>query len=251
MKRMQYLLAVVLGACMLGGCATTPEAEANNDPFEPVNRVVFDVNHVVDKYVAVPVGEVYSSVTPKPVRTGVHNVLINLSLPVTFVNDILQGNPDRALQTFYRFGINSTLGLAGLFDIAKNVEGVQPHTEDLGQTLGVWGIGEGPYLVLPLIGPSNPRDFAGNFGDAYFDPFFYAEFEGRHAILVTRHTAGLVDGTVATIGNVKALETDPDPYVLMRANYRKRRQDQIENVPNSQAVPVLTPEVLIDDARKP
>ncbi len=250
MTKFHFLPALLLAAVALSGCATTPEEDANNDPFEPVNRVVFDVNHVVDQYVVLPVGEAYNAVVPKPVRHGVHNALLNLSLPVTFANDLLQGNPDRALQTFYRFGVNSTLGLGGLFDVASD-SGVPAHTEDLGQTFGVYGVGEGPYLVLPLIGPSPPRDLVGHFGDAFLDPLFYMQFNGRHGLLVGRHLTGLVDGTAQSVDQIKNMDNSVDPYAVMRSAYRQHRNNEIRNgEPDTQNLPEITPELILDKGRQ-
>jgi phospholipid-binding lipoprotein MlaA len=238
----RFFAAAIFLAVALGGCATTEEQKANNDPFEPVNRVAFKVNHFIDKYVGVPVAEVYVHIVPKPARRGIHNALLNLSIPVTFGNDILQGSPDRALQSFYRFGVNSTLGIGGLFDIASNA-GVPGHTEDFGQTLGVYGLGEGPYLVLPLIGPAPPRDLAGHFVDTFLDPLYYMDFHGRHALLVGRHAAGLVDSRAGAINEIKMLDNSLDPYVAARSAYRQHRENEINNgVPDAAHLPDITNE---------
>jgi phospholipid-binding lipoprotein MlaA len=237
MATRRFLALLILAGAALGGCATTDEAKTNNDPFEPVNRVMFTANHYVDKYVGVPVAEVYVHVIPKPARRGIHNVLLNLGSPVTLGNDILQGSPDRALQTFYRFGVNSTLGIGGLFDIAS-ASGVPGHSEDFGQTLGVYGVGEGPYLVLPLVGPSPPRDLAGHFVDVFMDPLYYMDFNGRHALLVGRHAAGLVDGRAQAITEIKMLDNSLDPYVAARSAYRQHRDNEIRNgVPDVSHLP--------------
>jgi phospholipid-binding lipoprotein MlaA len=230
MRSSHLLIAVVLScATALGGCATTQEEKDNNDPIEPVNRVMFDVNFAITRYVGVPVASVYTAVVPKPVRLGVHNALNNLSAPVTFGNDVLQVQPKRALQTFYRFGLNSTLGLGGFFDVASSLGGVPRHTEDFGQTLGYYGVGEGPYLVLPLVGPSPPRDLAGHFADAFLDPLYYLDFSGRHALLVGRHIAGLVDGQAQSADAVKQIEASADPYAAARSAYRQHRDAEIRN----------------------
>lgn len=222
------IIAVVLACAALGGCATTQEQKDNNDPFEPVNRVMFDVNYKVEKYVGVPVAEVYVHVMPAPVRRGLHNALNNLASPVTLGNDILQGSPHRALQTFYRFGLNSTLGVGGLWDVASKF-GVPPHSEDFGQTLGYYGMGEGPFVVLPLVGAAPPRDFGGHFIDVFMDPLYYMDFSGRHALLVGRHAVGLVDGQVQSIEAIKQLDSSADPYAVARSAYRQHRNSEIRN----------------------
>jgi phospholipid-binding lipoprotein MlaA len=240
MPSRRLLTAAIFLCASLGGCATTPEQQENNDPFEPINRVMFDVNYKVEKYVGVPVAEVYVTIMPKPVRRGLHNALGNLSSPITLGNDILQGSPERALQTFYRFGINSTLGLGGLIDVASYA-GVQGHTEDFGQTLGYYGMGEGPYLVLPLVGAAPPRDFGGHFVDVFMDPLYYMDFEGRHALLVGRHAAGLVDGQVQTIDAIKQLDASADPYAAARSAYRMHRDAEIRNgAPDAAHLPDIT-----------
>jgi len=250
MTRARIILVLVLAVTGLAGCTTTPEMEANNDPFEPVNRVVFDVNHTVQKYIEVPVGVAYTAITPKPLQRGIHNALLNLALPVTFANDILQGKPDRALQTLYRFGINSTFGLGGLFDVAGD-HGVPAHTEDLGQTFGVWGIDEGPYLVVPLIGPTEPRDLAGNFAQAYLDPLFYMDFSGRNALLVGRHLGGLVDGTARSVKEIRNLDRSfVDPYAATRNLFRQHRNAEIRDGAVEANLPEITPELILDTGRK-
>jgi phospholipid-binding lipoprotein MlaA len=234
------LVAVALTCAVLGACATTPEQKENNDPFEPVNRVMFKVNFTIDKTLGVPVAAVYTRVIPKPVRHGIHNALNNLTEPVTFGNDILQGAPRRAAQTLYRFTINTTLGIGGLFDIAAR-NGVPRHVEDFGQTLGYYGVGEGPYLVLPLVGAAPPRDFGGHFIDVYMDPFYYLNFAGRHAILVGRHIAGVVDAQAEGANAIKQLDASADPYAAARSAYRQHREAEIRNgQPDGSHLPDIT-----------
>ncbi len=156
MKRVQIaLLAVLWPRRALGGCETTtnPESLAQNDPYEPTNRKIFALNNDLDKHVARPVAVFYNHAVPGIARDRFHNVLTNLDEPVVFANDVLQGEPKRAIQTVGRITFNTTLGIGGMFDIATKM-GIPPHTEDFGQTLGVWGSGEGPYWVLPFAGPS-------------------------------------------------------------------------------------------------
>src|SRR5437870_281148 len=157
----------VLGS-VLGGCASTPNSEAlgANDPYEATNRDTFRLNQKLDKYVVVPTVGAYIFIVPEWGRNRVHDVLDELSLPITFANDVMQGEAKRGSQTFGRFVVNATVGVGGLFDPATRFH-IPNHSEDFGQTLGVWGVGEGPYLVLPLFGPSNPRDASGLVAD-YF-----------------------------------------------------------------------------------
>ena len=155
---------------MLAGCAARPdpndpdevaEFKQTNDPIEPFNRTMYAVHQGIDRVVLRPVAVAYRDVVPQPLRTGIRNVLGNLRTPVILANDMLQGEPRRAGDTLGRFLMNSTLGLGGIFDVAGNQFGVKGHSEDYGQTLAVWGVGEGAYLFIPVIGPSNPRDLTG------------------------------------------------------------------------------------------
>src|SRR6478735_1684727 len=166
------LLAGLVLAAGLAGCTTgpaSPEALAANDPFEQANRAALKRNAVVDKYFVLPAVELYFLAVSEPGRRGVHNFLGNLSLPTIFVNDMLQGELSNAGHSAWRLVINSTVGLGGFLDPAAKI-GLPPHGEDFGQTLAVWGVDEGPYLVLPIIGPSNPRDAAGFATDILIDP---------------------------------------------------------------------------------
>jgi phospholipid-binding lipoprotein MlaA len=181
MLHRSLLLTVALLSVLTAGCSTSdPEALAQNDPYEPTNRVVFKVNKAIDNAVAKPVAKFYNHAVPVPVRDSIHNVLTNLDKPVVFGNDILQGEGTRAGETLERFALNSTLGVAGLFDVATAF-GVPDHSEDFGQTLGVWGAGEGPYLVIPFMGPDPPRDLAGDVADIFMDPLTYIKFQYRNA----------------------------------------------------------------------
>lgn len=236
----RFRLIAVVACTGLSACATTQEQRENNDPFEPVNRVMFKVNFTIAKSLGVPAAAVYTAVIPKPVRRGIHNALKNLSEPVTFGNDLLQGHPHRAAQTLYRFAINTTLGVGGLWDIATK-NGVPRHVEDFGQTLGYYGVGEGPYLVLPLVGPAPPRDFGGHYVDVYMDPFYYLNFTGRHAILVGRHIAGVIDAQAEGVSAVRQLDASADPYAAARSAYRQHREAEIRNgAPDTSHLPDIT-----------
>src|SRR4029077_20334792 len=150
-----------------GGChppqkaeAEADEAESDNDPAEGINRAIFKANVAVDRAVMKPVAKAYNEHVPDVVQTGVHNVVQNLKEPAVAVNDLLQGNVGNAWQSVQRLTVNSTIGVAGVVDVAAKW-GLPPSRADFGQTLGVWGVGEGPYVQLPLLGPSNPRDAVG------------------------------------------------------------------------------------------
>lgn len=219
----------------LGACATAPERTDGGvyDPFEPVNRQVFAFNEAADKAVIGPVADAYETVTPRFFRTGVSNFLSNLNSPVVFANDVLQGEPKRAGVTLYRFLINSTFGVAGLMDPAEHELGVPGHSEDFGQTLAVWGVPEGAFVVLPLLGPSNMRDGIGQAVDAAFDPFNYdaviGDDETRTTVNVSRTALGVLNLRVALDGTVEQLRAQPEPYIAYRRGYTSQRQAEIRN----------------------
>lgn len=150
--------------------AATSDSEEVNDPLEPVNRWIFAFNEFFQDVLLRPLSTLYNEAIPAIARTGIRNFLDNLKSPVTLANNILQGDIDGAVTTLGRFIVNSTVGIAGFADVAAD-SGLEGRDEDFGQTLGVWGAGEGFYLVLPIFGPSNPRDLVGKFiVDPFFDP---------------------------------------------------------------------------------
>ena len=161
---MQKLLTSLAGtaaaAVLLAGCAQVPPNAGENpsDPYERVNRNIYAFNDSIDRAVFRPVAETYVEWTPEWVRTRVSNVVDNLGDPGNAVNNTLQGKVDRGIESLMRFLVNSTFGIAGIFDVADEI-GLKRHSEDFGQTLGVWGVGSGSYLVLPILGPSSTRDW--------------------------------------------------------------------------------------------
>ena len=242
MRPISALLSVLLIGATLGGCATTtnPDSLAQNDPYEPTNRKIFEFNQSLDKSVARPVAVFYNHAVPEPVRDGVHNVLYNMDLPVTFANDVLQGEAARALQTFGRVTINTTLGVGGLIDVATHV-GIPDHTEDFGQTLGTWGVGEGPYFVAPLLGPAPPRDLAGRVVDYGFDPFTYIRFDGYRTLGYVRAGMGVLDLRARNVETLDDIErSSVDYYATQRSLYRQYRNSEIRNgKPDTENLPDL------------
>lgn len=163
---MKHLL---LTALLIFTWASSVVAQEINDPIEPVNRAIFGFNEVVDTVVLDPAVIAYRAVIPKPARTGFKNFLNNLKSPIYLANNLLQGDLEGASVTVQRALINTMVGFGGIFDFA-GYEGMNADREDFGQTLGVWGLGEGAYLVLPFLGPSNARDLGGMIVDGYADP---------------------------------------------------------------------------------
>jgi phospholipid-binding lipoprotein MlaA len=225
-SRLSVLGAAVVVATTTASCAG-PSAQEAADPFEPVNRAVFGFNMFADEWVLEPVARGYRAVAPAPVRRSVANFLNNLRSPVIFANDLVQGERDRAGTTLGRFMINSTLGVFGLFDPASAF-GHYPHYEDLGQTLGVYGVSSGPYLVLPLLGPSNARDAVGRVGDYFINPL-------NQCCITTDERLGLfgagaVSDREANIELFDDLRANSiDLYATVRTVYVQRRAADIRN----------------------
>jgi phospholipid-binding lipoprotein MlaA len=224
--------AILASALALAGCSTmpaSPEALAANDPYEQTNRETLKLNGKIDKYFVVPTVGVYFLLVPEGGRRGVHNFLGNLSIPTIFVNDVLQGESKRAAQSLERLAINSTLGLAGFFDPAAKM-GIPGHGEDFGQTLAVWGAGEGPYLVLPFLGPSNPRDAAGMAIDLVIDPTNQIPFKQHIWWKAGRTYFTLLDLRSQTYQTIQGIQrSSVDYYASLRSLYRQLRNDQIRN----------------------
>lgn len=207
------------------------DEEDVNDPIEPLNRFIFAFNQHLEVALIKPASIFYQVFVPPGMRTAIGNFLDNLKTPVVLANDILQGEPTRAMQTTQRFLINSTVGLAGFLDVAEDM-GIPAHDEDFGQTMGVWGVGEMFYLVLPVFGPSNPRDAVGKlFVDGYFDPLsMWATNTGRDEINNTRMLLGGVDeysGLMDELDQIK--KTSIDYYAALRSMYRQKREVEIRN----------------------
>jgi phospholipid-binding lipoprotein MlaA len=214
----------------LAGCATTSGTRdrENNDPLEPMNRAVFDVNDAIDTAIGKPIAEGYRNVLPQFVRDRIRAFIDNLQEPRIFVNNLLQLRINDAGFTFARFYVNSTLGIAGLFDIASE-HGLPRQTGDFGQTLAVWGVDSGPYLVLPLFGPSNFRDAFGLGVDFYTTPpaHLVSGATGWWITVSTYMVSGidLRSRNIETLDQIK--EHALDYYAQFRSIARQYREGQI------------------------
>jgi phospholipid-binding lipoprotein MlaA len=227
--------AVVLGTLLCcGGCASSQrdapavdDTDAEHDPAEPVNRVIFKVNVAADHAVMKPVAQAYVDYVPDGVQTGIHNVVQNLKEPAVAVNDALQGNVEQAWQSVRRLAINSTVGVAGIFDVAANL-GLPPQKADFGQTLGVWGVGEGPFVELPLLGPSNARDTVGTVVDFALNPLTYVGGAPATYASVGTGGANAVDTRAQHLHDLDELERNSlDYYATLRSVYRQHRDAEI------------------------
>jgi len=237
---MRGLRALVLVVCGLaaGACAYGPptrESLAARDPYEQMNRDTLKFNAKIDKYFVIPTVGLYFVLVPEPGRKGVHNFLGNLSLPIIFVNDMLQGEVTRGAQSVGRFVINSSLGLGGFLDPASKM-GIPGHGEDMGQTFAVWGAKEGPYLVLPFFGPSNPRDAAGLALDWTIDPTNFIHMKQHVWWAAGRGYFTLLDRRSHTWETVQGIQRNSvDYYASLRSFYRQYRGEQIRKGRSAQA----------------
>jgi len=211
-----------------------------NDPLEGLNRLIFDLNEFIQAMLLRPASEFYVGFMPPPMREAVSNVLDNLRTPIILANDLLQGEGARAWQTTQRFVVNSTYGVAGIVDRAEEM-GIPKHNEDFGQTLAVWGVGEGFYLVLPLFGPSSPRDGIGkHLVDGYFDPVdAWLENTDRDSAVWARTAVGGVD-TYSNVADelAQVKKTSIDYYAAIRSIYRQKRSADIRNGEDSDLAPI-------------
>jgi len=235
--RLARLLALI-GLMALAACATPPTDDPDalaayeeaNDPLEPMNRYFFELNYAADELLFKPFAGFYYVALPDFAQDGVRNALRNAQTPVVLANDLFQGEMERAGVTIGRFLVNSTLGVGGLFDIASRM-GLEYHDEDFGQTLAVHGADEGPYLMLPLLGPSNPRDLAGRIVDTFLNPITYI------SVVSNVDNVGLAVGGATLLDtrarNLQTLdqvrEGSLDFYATLRSLYRQSRNDEIRN----------------------
>lgn len=239
----RYRLAVLAVCVVLGlnACATSrsahegsgsppssgAEPDENNDPLEPFNRAMYRFNTKVDTYFLKPVAKGYRAVVPTPARQGVSNFFSNLREPMVMVNDALQGKFKHAASDLGRFLTNSTLGVFGLFDVASRL-GLQKRNEDFGQTLAVWGVAEGPYLVLPFFGPSGLRDGVGLAGDYYLYAPTHME---QTSVSWKVFSLDTLDARTRYLdaGDILYEAAGDDPYVFVREAYRQRRRNLIHD----------------------
>jgi phospholipid-binding lipoprotein MlaA len=238
MRGLAAQIAALAGLVVMTGCAMPPTDDPEalaayreaNDPIEPMNRYFFDLNNFADEILMKPLAGWYYIALPDFAQDGIRNAVNNVRTPVILANDLFQGEFERAGTTFGRFLVNSTLGLGGLFDVAEKM-GLERHDEDFGQTMAVAGVDEGPYLVLPLIGPSNPRDAFGKIVDAFLDPMTYLTFFTNVGwINTTRNGLDIVDFRARNLQTLDQIKKGSlDYYATVRSLYRQRRADEISN----------------------
>ena len=238
----RFLSTLSFGLCIiggLGGCASTGSG-IPADPLEGFNRAAFSVNDTLDNAVLKPVAKAYVAVTPSAARAGVSNAFSNIGEVGTAVNNLLQGKPGDALSDVGRLLINSTLGILGLWDVATPM-GLAKNNEDFGQTLGKWGVGSGPYLVLPFSGPSTVRDSVGRFTvDRYTS---YSPYVDHKRTSYSATAVELINGRAGFLSAGDALDAaSTDKYAFLRDAYLQRRLNQVHDG----AVPSAAREALVD-----
>ena len=222
---MKFLLTL-LSCLLVGGCATLPSGKPDpRDPWERFNRTTFKFNDALDRAIARPVAKAYVKVMPRVVRTGVSNALSNLDTVPTIINDALQGKFRMAGHDSARFLLNSTLGLGGLFDPAS-AAGLEYNEEDLGQTFGKWGVKSGPYLVLPVLGPSSARDAFSRAADTFLEPVWYLEDDSTRYLI---RLIDLLDQRAGLLELDAQLERSYDRYAFVRNAWLQRREYQVRD----------------------
>lgn len=220
-KRIGQIFLAACAASLLGGCATSGNPK---DPIEGFNRVMYGIHDGIDTVVLKPVATGYDTVMPDPVQTGVTNFFGNISDLMTSVNGLLQGKPKDAFSDLGRVLVNSTVGVLGLFDVATGM-GLEKHDEDFGQTMGVWGVGEGAFVFLPVLGPRNVRDTAGVYVDMRTDPVGYIDdVSVRNSLWALR----LVNTRANLLPADKVIEEAAlDKYSYIRDAYIQNRRNKV------------------------
>ncbi len=222
--RLRLLLSALLFSLILQGCATVEGPTDPEDPFESFNRAMYSFNDTLDMAILKPVAQGYDAALPAPVNKGVSNFFSNIDDVVVIFNDLLQLKIEQTFSDTARLLLNSTIGILGLIDVASTMD-LPKHDEDLGQTFGYWGIGTGPYLVLPFLGPNDIRDTVGLVGDAYVDPLNDITPDGTRTGLVLLEG---VDTRAGLLSASKVLkEAALDEYLFVRDAYLQRRQNLV------------------------
>jgi len=224
-----YIGIMALSLC---GCTHAPQATSSAaaqeridaDPIEPVNRAIYQFNYTFDGLLLKPVTSMYRGVVPEQGRTAVSNVIDNLYTPVVFANSVLQGDPQNSFASFWRFALNTTFGIGGIFDFAS-AAGLKNRPADLGETFAMYGMGTGPYVVLPIIGPSNARDAFGRLGDAFMNPFNY----GNNREIFALWTSTAIDARSRNMQVIDDIYSSSlDPYATFRSGYTQKRAADIQ-----------------------
>jgi phospholipid-binding lipoprotein MlaA len=223
--RSKIFAATLVSVLGLTACAGVPDTIS--DPYERTNRQVFAMNRRMDRNILKPIAETYVAAIPQPLRIGMHNLLSLADQPKVFANDLLQAGPEAAGKTLLRLIVNATLGV-GVCDAASPL-GLADHDNDFGKTLAVWGWGDAPYLMVPLIGPSNPRDALGFVGDIVLDPAIWLQYKQYVWWLGGREALEIVDLRANNLTALDDIErTSVDFYAATRSFYRQHRATETD-----------------------
>jgi len=231
----KWQAGVLALALCAAGCASTGQQDSEQtavyDPLEGVNRIFFDLNQRLDRNAGAPAATAYKETVPERVRGSLHNLLDNLGGPVNVANSLLQAKFESAATAAGRFIVNTTVGVAGIFDVATDW-GMPARNRDFGQTLGTYGVPPGPYLVLPFRGSTDVRDFAGNYLDGYLSPLHYVRYNGNNYVGLMKSTLGSMDNRSNNLVTFRDIQrTSVDYYATMRTWYMERRARLIEDSP--------------------
>ena len=222
------LSLVIFFLIFISGCSTM--STSKNDPLEPMNRAIFGFNEIVDDNILKPVAKTYKYITPDPIETGVSNFFSNVGEVSTIANDVLQLKFGQAAYDLARFSINTTIGILGIFDVASSM-GFQKNKEDFGQTLGYWGIPQGPYLVIPFFGPSSIRDAPGLYADMQISPI--EQLHNKEELALT--TLKIVDIRARLLRATKILDAAAkDKYIFIRESYLQQREMLVNDGKNTE-----------------
>ena len=224
MLRIHGIFALAVLVLAMAGCATIPEDQrVESDPWESLNQPLFSLNRGIDKFVTKPLAKGYDKILPGPVHKVVRNFFTNLTTPRSAINNFLQGKPTRGLSEVGRFLFNSTVGIGGLFNVASTA-GLEEYREDFGQTAAVWGVPDGPYVMLPLLGPQTLRDALLLPVDIVVDPLYqYENSSVRDKLYVLR----LIELRHRLLSADKFLDESKDPYVTLRESYLQNREYEV------------------------
>lgn len=245
-RRTSFATALFVATALVG-CATPPTDpaaraayEQSNDPLEPLNRKTFALNQSLDKWFFKSTAQAYVAVLPGDARKAVHHMLDNMKEPTLFFNNLLQGQFERASITLGRFVVNTTVGFGGMVDV-MTLSGVERQPADFGQTLYVWGVPSGPYLILPILGPTNPRDAVGSAVDSYDDPFtILANDHGVTELTTARFVVGGIEERASVLDELDSLEKNSvDFYAEMRSLAQQHRAAELKNGKAPDAEPDL------------
>ncbi len=220
---MRGWLGLVFASLLLAGCATAPHGDHDPDPIEPINRMMAHITNAADFVLIGPLADAYVSLMPTPVRQGVDNFFDNAAYLNVILNDVLQGKVEQGVQDSARFAVNTTVGILGIFDPASLL-GLEEHNEDLGQTLGVWGAGEGAYLFIPLLGPNSVRDVADIPVGYLTNLVSYADSTVSVPLTFLR-----IINRRANVASAISMRDQAalDPYLFTREAYRQNREYEI------------------------